>query len=215
MRRAIPTSLSWLLGTIIGALAPAPANAGDLSDGHTLFISAERMGGIERQSTTLGTRSTSVTNVFLFGNVAVTSPFDIPRLGIDYAVAPHVSLGGNAMLLHVSREQGNPDTTIYILGARLGGIVDLAPSVAFWGRGGLTYYTGSLDGGTLTTPVTTSSLGLNLEAMLIFKLIDHFGISASAIADIPLTGSEQVPNIGSQESKVTDYGVAMGLIGWL
>jgi hypothetical protein len=210
MTRARVLTLSSLLLLTAGAVHPA--TAAEPYQARTVLVSAERLTGVQHSTETsdgaapgLGS-SSSRTSIYALGNVSAVTPFDIPRLAIDVAAADHFTIGGSATLAHIAPESGS-NTTIYTVSPRLGAIVAMGPSVSFWARAGVTYYNASSGGTTL------SGLGVDLEAMLLFRVAEHFGITAGALADLGVTGSLSTGGT-SVDAKYQNYGGSAGLTSW-
>ena len=119
-----------------------------------------------------------------------------------------------------------PSVTVLAFAPRIGYAMALTPLIAFWPRGGITYYSIKSERTSQPpTPVTTkntiSGVGLNLEPMFVFSPADHFGIIAGPVIDIPLSGtssSTQTPrarNPGPDDKiKFANYGITVGLLGY-
>jgi hypothetical protein len=220
MRRSALTTLALL----IPVLPALPALAREVSEGNTFVLSAERLTGVEHadESETGGSRHQ--TSIYLLGTLQSSTPFDMPRLALDYVTSAHVTVGAAATYYRLSASIDDPtlgsassSANFLVLSPRIGGIFALSPAVTFWGRAGVTYYdtwvSSSSQGQIAIVTPSRSGVGLDLEAMLIFRVTDHFGISASALADIGLTGKQTAGN-NSQDDKFSNYGGSAGLVGW-
>jgi hypothetical protein len=204
----------------------------------------------------------SSTGLNLLWNAGASNPFAIPRLAIDGFVGPQVTLGGSAG--YISRGGHNkttssvtvpgsgttssiddndlPDVSAFVLSPRLGVVITLGPKVAFWLRGGVTYFQTSLDS-TRTAPPTTSGgptttskvegeasgTAITLDGQLVIVPIDHVGITLGPVLDIGVGGSTKTTTVtttGSAGSSQTttrttegdvtqsNYGAAAGIVAF-
>jgi hypothetical protein len=183
---------------VILAGAQSPAEAREIDEAHTAILSAERLTSAQYSTESAGGTTNSFTDVYLFsGALATRTPFNVPRLALDYTAARHFTIGGALTYAHLDRSGSSSSDTLMIASPRLGVMLPLSPRTAFWGRGGVTYYSGDSD---------LSGLGVDVEALLVVKLIDNFGATFSALADV-----------GVQDSRGDDYrnyGAAAGIAGW-
>ncbi len=167
--------------------------------------------------------------------------YDIPRFGVDYVVAPSVTIGGDLfatlpMSSTRSTTQNNTTTSrdgtklnAFGIAARAGYVMPLAPRVAFWPRGGLSYtrvgtsntQNGGGPGGGGTTSTTDSQWGLSLEALFVVTAAPHLGIVLGPVLDLPLSGTQhdEITDNGMTVSTDTDIselhvGITIGLLGW-
>jgi hypothetical protein len=222
--------------------------AGSLSGGE-IVLSADRLFGLSFSSETLedqaGNKQTeSRTNIALLWpplSALSYSPYQIPHASLDFIVPGGVSVGGSLGFITgsgthkteaanggASVERDAPSVTILTFAPRVGYALGLAPSIAFWPRGGITYYsiksdsTNMIGTNSIDTKTTISGLGLNLEANFVLFVADHFGIVGGPVLDLPLSGTESVessPQVGAaqpdQKMKFSNYGLSIGLLGTL
>ena len=227
------------------AVAPA-AETVDWAFGEqgTFIVSADRLIPVfavtSNQITTdeNGTKTTTsesgLSLSFLWGNnsSATGTAYNVPRVGIDYAVIDNVTLGADIFAYFTlggtsevktetagvtqTTSTDGPSTTVFGIAPRGGYILPINSLLAFWPRGGFSVYslsnkqTVAAQG---ATPKTTSSttfteLSLNLDPQLVVFPISHFGLTAGLALDVPLTGSrkhEATPAGGSPTSSSVDY----------
>jgi hypothetical protein len=183
--------------------------------------------------------TTSTTSFALLWSSSPQDFYDVPRAGVDYVVAPHVTVGGmlfGTLPASATRSSTQNGTTTsrdaaklsaFGIGARAGYVVPLTPRIAFWGRGGLSYARESTTSpqGNMgnTTNESVSQLGLNLEPLFVFLLAPHLGVQAGPVLDVPLSGTDHTEfttNNGMTVSQDNDtsqlhFGLTVGLFGYL
>jgi hypothetical protein len=194
------TVIAVLLLGLVGVARSA--GAGDLHEAHTTILSGERLTTVQYSKvSTMGfSGDGGATNIYLFvGDFAPRTPFDLPRLALDYTAADHFTLGGSIGFVHASAGTGS-DATLILASPRLGAVLPLTPGIELWGRGGVTYYHSE------ASSTTYSGVGLNLEAMFVFKIVDHFGGTLGGDGDIGLHDSHG--------TKYLNFGAAGGLVAW-
>jgi len=232
----------------ISVVGSSQAHAdGSFAKGGEIVLSAERLFGLSVTSMTTEDGSSgrkvtdSQTNVSLFWppqSALTFSPYTIPHLGFDYIVGGGFTVGGSLGFISgtgttktepvgmPSTERDDAKVTVLAFAPRIGYAMALTPLIAFWPRGGITYFSIKSERTSqapmpITTKTTISGVGLNLEPMFVFSPADHFGIVAGPVIDIPLSGtssSEQTPQTGTpgpdDKIKFANYGIAVGLLGY-
>jgi hypothetical protein len=224
------------------------AFAGGTLGGGQIVLSADRLFGLSFSSISTepgtggGKTTDSRTSIALLWPplTAVSySPYQIPHASLDFIVPGGLSVGGSLGFISgsgtrkteaanggASVERDDPSITILTFAPRVGYALGLAPSIVFWPRGGITFYSIKQDSTTtlgmqsVTTKNTISGLGLNLEANVVLMVAEHFGIIGGPVLDIPLSGTsstEVTPQTGpapaDDKVKFTNYGLAIGLLG--
>ena len=178
------------------------------------------------------------------GNIP-TGPlfYNVPRLGLDYVVVPHVTVGGNIMALfsfggtHEAKtvtgsmtQTTSVDEPNYVgfgFAPRGGYILNINDWLSFWPRGGFSFWTISAkrtaQAGNQQVTISDSwnVWAINLEGQLVIHPIPHFGFTVGAVVDIPLTGSakEEQDQGNMQTIQNADFtewhvGVVAGLLGY-
>ena len=104
----------------------------------------------------------------------------MPRLGVDYFLTEHLSLGGSFGLASVSFE--DEDAIGVLLAARVGYALRLTHAIAFWPRGGLTYSTANGD------LIDVSVFAFTLEGMFSFAPTSGWSFLAGPVLDLGFTG---------------------------
>jgi hypothetical protein len=170
--------------------------------------------------------------------------FTFPRLGLDYVVVPHITIGGD--LLFYSTLGGNsttetdftngssqtvtvsaPTTLVFGVAPRGGYILPLSDLFSLWLRGGFSFYTASTKVHTgngnnaITTSNNTNQLALDLDPQIVLTPLPHIGITGGLTADIPIAGghslTRETPNgstTDSAGSSIFYFGVELGILVW-
>ncbi len=156
--------------------------------------------------------------------------YTAPRLGFDYVVTSHLTVGGNVVLFSTlggsssTQVQGlgttnNPNPpTIFIFGLapRVGYVIQLSDQFAFWPRGGLSWYTAS-ENGPGNGGFGEDQFALDLDPQFVFTPVSHFGFTGGLTADIPLTGGNSQTQAGttlSANQTIFFLGLTVGMLGY-
>jgi hypothetical protein len=132
---------------------------------------------------------------FGIGGPAAYHPYMLPRLGLDFFVIDHLSVGGS--FWWYSRE-GNSN---FLLSPRIGYAIDFSRSFGFWPRGGFTYRNNNIDRN------EDEEVALTLEAMFYGCPADHFALIFGPVFDIGVAGDwAEANNIGI---------ITFGILGWI
>ncbi|MGE5186150.1 MAG: hypothetical protein ACM31C_29040 [Acidobacteriota bacterium] len=185
--------------------------------------------------------TTSTTSMSLLWTGSPQDFYDIPRVGLDYVIAPNITIGGSlfaTLPMSSTRSTTQNGTTTSRdgtkldavgLAARGGYVMPLSPRVAFWPRGGLSYTRvgttntqgGGGPGGGGTTSSTDSQWALSLEPLFVITAAPHLGIVAGPVLDLPLAGTHHAEFTNNGMSVSTDndesqlhLGLTLGLLGW-
>jgi hypothetical protein len=168
--------------------------------------------------------------------------YNIPRVGFDYVVIPHLTVGGDIAFAtqlgsSTTESQGSGSVsndgakaTYFSIAPRVGYILPLTDMIAFWPRGGLGFHlihSSSPDRGNANQTITNSSnltlWAIDLEPLFVLSPVEHFGFFAGPVIDIPLTGSSKTDTTttppGTTVTRTLDYssfhfGITAGLLGW-
>jgi hypothetical protein len=229
---------AWVIGAaclLVGARARAEGEPGAFGSAHEVVVSAERLFGFVHASETeneAGTDVTITTNSFsLLGNpLTIFSLFTTPHVAFDFFVADHFSVGGTASYFRLSESQPNvagqgvsgPTFTGFSFSPRLGASVALGPFVQFWPHLGFSLLHLTTDDNNTAADTSTISLyALTVDAPFVFTVAPHFFLSVAPTMDLGLGGSNSSSNNSiptpspSQSAKETDFGVLVGLGGYL
>jgi hypothetical protein len=183
--------------------------------------------------------TTSQTSMSLLWSGQPQDFYDIPRVGLDYVIAPQLTLGGSIfatlpMSSSSERTMNGMTTTrdstkesAFGIGARVGYVVHLTPAVSFWPRGGLSYShvtTTDYDpAGVQQGSQTTTQPALNLEPLFVISPAPHFGIVLGPVFDIPLGGNEHTEIVGGMGGGTLSFdtdasqlhiGITVAMLGW-
>ncbi len=184
------------------------------------------------------TTTTSTTSISLLWTGEPQDFYDIPRLGLDYVIAPSITVGGSlfaTLPLSASRSTTNngvttsrdgAKTTFVGVGARAGYVLPLSHGISFWPRGGLSYSRESI-----TNPITqqdnqtstsVSQFALSLEPIFVIEPTPHFGVMLGPVLDLPLSGTQHSEFTNGPMTVSTDtdtsqlhFGITAGILGWL
>jgi hypothetical protein len=228
---------------VLGVLAAtSPAQAEPLGAQGQWILSADRLSPLlsysrVRQEDNNGDSvATSRTSLSLLWNGAAQDFYDIPRLGLDYVVAPHISVGGNLFATipmsstdsmtdqgQTTSEDGDKISAVGIA-ARVGYVLPLGPTLSLWARGGIGYVrvgTTSPQNNGDERQTSLSQFALNLEPQLVIAPGDHVGISVGAVGDVPLSGTFHTERTMNGQTTSQDFdasqlhlGINVSLIGW-
>ena len=184
------------------------------------------------------------------GSGGGSNHFAMPRLSIDGFVAPNVTLGGSVGFISISgsakasvkstgspgtsssSDRDFPDTTAFIVSPRIGGVVMAGERVAFWLRGGITYFHSSSESTTtqpsgingmtsVTTTTTSDGTALTIDPQIVILPADHVGLTIGPAIDVGLGGSTETKTTPAPtslasppaaDSKISSYGAAAGLL---
>jgi hypothetical protein len=193
-------------------LLPAFARAQEFGKQGQAVFSAERLMGVSGVSSKtelepLPDVEYDATEVS-FGWRVSTSPFTVPRLGFDYLVIDHLSVGGSLGYASVAPDEG-ADRSAFLFAVRAGYAHSFSPVVAIWPRGGFTYHSQSID-----DLFDESGFALTIECPFTFSPAAHFAFHVGPTFDIDFTG-EFDPAVGSDVDRTQRaFGVNAGLTGW-
>ena len=159
--------------------------------------------------------------------------YDIPRVGLDYVIAPSFTIGGSLFatlplsstqkttFLNTTTSRDDSTTSAFGIGVRAGYIAVVTPRISFWGRGGLSYTHIGTEQPQNDTSQSLSQVALNLEPLFVIRAAPHFGVQLGPVFDIPLSGTyhSEVRVGGGTGSTDVDasqlhIGLTAGLLGW-
>lgn len=205
----------------LGLLAPALASAEEHYQKGTALFSAERLMGIslshfsrENPDPPGGDAEADWTS-FGFGwraNAAgQLSPFDVPRIGFDYMVIDHLSIGGSLGYASVSLDDPDQSAALFQIAPRVGYMHAFTRVISIWPRGGLTYHSLGTDPGS----ESENGLALTIECPFTFSPTDHFAFHVGPTFDIDMFGNFN-PEAGDDRSQHwRTFGITGGILGWL
>jgi hypothetical protein len=165
----------------------------------------------------------------------------LPRVAFDFTIVRHLTLGGAVAVafgLGGTREEdfGNNNTrrsdaaktSIIGLAPRVGYVIPLANTFAFWPRAGFAFYSVSTKSNAVgqgnievTTTNSDSLLSLDLDPQFVWTPIQHFFFHFGPIVNVPLSGSRSIEvangatsNTTKNDLSVFHFGLTAGLGGW-
>jgi hypothetical protein len=227
-----------VLVTLAGATAYAQGDPTAFGGKGHAALSAERLFGFVRADTTTtagGVDRTSHINALslLGSSLGLFTVYAQPRVALDFFATDGLTVGASLSYFRVSQSTdlmagqvaSSPTISGYVLAPRLGYAVALGRIASLWPRLGFTYaHLGSetsttFNGMTMTSTNGTGVYALTIEAPFVFVVAPHFFLSAAPTVDIGLGGSTSNSAPGgvttSTDSKETDYGLLLGLGGFL
>lgn len=172
-------------------------------------------------------------------DVGAFNPHTTPRVAFDFTVIKGLTVGGAVVVAfglggESSSRQGAqttstdaPTTTVFGLAPRVGYIIPIGEVLAFWPRGGFSFYSISSkedlrQGGQPSTRTTTNSVfSIDLDPQFMIVPLQHFFFSAGPLVTIPLTGSSSVETqtggvttTVDRDLSVFHIGLSVGIGGW-
>jgi hypothetical protein len=183
------------------------ASAQELNARGHLVFGAERLFGfyLDKQNTDYGVVETNEDTTVVSIGWSMNNDsalLTIPRIGVDYFIDEHLSLGGCFGLASVSAD--NTDVLGILLAGRVGYALRLTHAVSFWPRGGLTFASAGADR-------DLSVFAITIEGMFTLAPSDGWAFLAGPLLDLGFTGSEG--NDGDHTEIL--FGIMFGLTGWL
>lgn len=231
------------LATLASPTLAAAQTRPEFGDRGQFILSADRLVPLfawtrSAQDEAVGgsTVSTQTAFSFFWGS---TSPeelfFTVPRLGFDYTVIPHLTVGGDLALFFTAGRDTtnhaadgtvlNPNATalgnvvLFGIAPRVGYILRLNDLVSFWLRGGISFYTETHSEPNNGGHENSNQFALDLEPQLVVTPVPHFGLTASLTGDIPLVGQYSTTPAGggastSYSSSFAFVGITLGMFGY-
>jgi len=204
-----PASLKalWTALVLVGLSAIAPgARAQELGREGNLVFGAERLFGLyfDHQSIDDGVIERDVDGtLFGIGWQDPFSIFGIPRLGVDYFIDEHLTVGGNFGVF--TRSVEDFDSTGILIAGRVGYALRLSNAIAFWPRASLTFATINADGN-----ADNSIFSLSLEGMFSIAPSDGWSFLLGPVLELGFAGEQR----DADYSEIL-FGIMIGLAGWV
>jgi hypothetical protein len=222
MKVLLPASLSALslLAVAETAEAQVPGRKGDF------VIGAERLFGIRSEHVEvdapapLGEFSRDATTIS-FGLANTGVPANIPRLGFDYLLTDHLSLGGSLGFSTSDTDNDSAylggfvgfgdNTKTFVIAPRVGYLYMFGAVAGIWPRAGFSY-----ESTTVRNGPDASDLALNLECNFPIVIAPHFGVLLGLTFDQTLTGEiDPGPNEPDVDWGYRSVALQVGLFGWI
>lgn len=201
----------------VALLGAAPAVAQEFSSQGQLVFSADRMFGLTWSQLTIenpgpGDDVEIEANGFAFGwrGRDQPTPFDTPRLGVDYFVIDHLSIGGSIAYASYGDDF---DYSEFLFSPRVGYVIMFSELFGFWPRGGLTYHSRDDDEGAFGDN-EENGLAFTAEAMFLWTPVEHFGITFGPTFDIDMFGERETPGQDLDQS-YRSFGIHVGMFGYI
>lgn len=168
------------------------------------------------------------------------NPFSVPRLAFDGMFANGLTLGGSISFVVASSEHQqqtfsnfngsartvtieDPTVTTFVFAPRIGVMIQAAPVLGIWLRGGISRLSTSSESRafdfetgeqlTTTTTSTVTLINATLDPQLVFAPVPHVGLTVGPVLDIGLSGTfERSDDAQERDFKQSSYGVTGGLV---
>ncbi len=253
------TALGAALGTMLVATAAHAQDKGSFGDQGQFIFGADRLFGAFAYTSNSfsGVNGTTVTSNgtamgLLWGGTSTFNGagagagivsgnpnfYSAPRVGFDYTVIPHLTIGGELFVWFTPGQNTststngttvtNPASTgnEFGIAPRVGYIIGLNDMVSVWLRGGFSYYlanyssNGNLPNGCSTT-ASLDSFGIDLDPQLVISPVNHFAFTVGPALDWGFLGGwssngnscTNPPTVSGNYTAV-NFGINGGLLGW-
>ncbi len=192
-------SLTAALGLTL-ALATSPALAQEFGRSGDVSFAADRLTGVY-----FADEGPDFTSIAIGGSpIGFSHPYTTARLGIDFFVIDHLSVGGSLGIFHINWDAGpgDQDATGFLLYPRVGYAINFNDTFGFWPRGGLTIRNGDDE----DFWFFGDEVALSFEA-LFFATPDHWGFNFGPTLDAGIAGDGD---------EALSFGlITGGVFGWL
>jgi hypothetical protein len=174
------------------------------------------------------------------GTVPTTNVYTVPRLGFDYVIVPHLTIGGNVIFFTTvgsnvnqcfgtnCQSQGAGTGDVFGVAPRVGYVLGLSGMLSLWIRGGMHYYhehtSAPAAACNSSDNVSAELAGLDFDPQFVIAPIPHFAFIVGPTFDWGFAGSVSTdrPNMVNCNARFTssqgyaDFNLAAtaGLIGW-
>ncbi|WP_394836075.1 hypothetical protein LVJ94_04105 [Pendulispora rubella] len=211
MRRTI-LGLGMVAGALLASSTAYAQGKTDLGQKGQFILSADRLlpvvsyESVKTDTNGGSTTESSARMSLLTANFSHRSVFDVPRASLDYAIIDHLTIGGSVFVaFDVSHSRTNKGGNLtqdvdlskesfFGFAPRVGYVLPLSASVAFWPRGGFSYIRRNFqspDSSDADLSASVDQFALDLEPMFVLSPVPHFGITVGANIDIPVTGKNK------------------------
>jgi len=195
-------------------LVVGTAHGQELGSKGDVVFSAERLMGITGNHQHVevgGVGSSTDSTAISFGWRRAATPFEIPRLGFDYLVVDHLSIGGSLGYASLDPDPGESQT-MFLFAPRIGYLYSFSHVIAIWPRGGFTYHSTSAG-----NDYDDKGFALDLECPFTFSPAAHFAFQIGPSFDVDLFG-DSTRHAGNVDVKndltYRSFGLNAGLLGW-
>jgi hypothetical protein len=179
-------------------------------------------------ATTTTDFTTSGTDVSFLTAGAGRTISSVPRIAFDGVTSGGFTFGGYlGYLVSNGKDEGNsvrsesdlPEASMFVLGGRLGYLIEASPTVGVWLRGGFSRFTVgasatsiNASGGTSTSELTVASWNLTLDPQLVLVAAPRFAITLGPLLDFALSGTSTLKS-GDQSTERDFSSSAFGVTG--
>jgi hypothetical protein len=199
-----------------GALSRAEAQ--ELGSKGDAIFGAERVFGVrgeyEYEDNPAPQENTEIsTTTISLGFARSRTPYNLPRIAFDYMIINKLSLGGALLYSNMDAEVeggGEVGVTDFAFAPRVGFLHMFGNVVGIWPRGGLSYYSTSVQDN-----YDEYTMVFNAECMFPIILAGHFGILVGIAFDQSLTGNRDPEDGPERDISMRSIGLQAGLFGWL
>ena len=240
MRRTV-LGLGMVAGALLASSTAYAQSKSDLGQKGQFILSADRLLPVlSYESVKTGEDNNTSTESslrfsLLTSNFTHRSVFDVPRVSLDYAVIDHLTIGGSVFVAfdlshEVKTESRGTSVSVdqakesfFGFAPRVGYVLPLSASVAFWPRGGVSYIRRSFQSPQVNDADFSASVdqfALDLEPMFVLSPVPHFGITVGPNIDIPITGTSKVDlqqngkTTASVDATQFYFGATAGILGY-
>jgi hypothetical protein len=126
----------------------------------------------------------------------------------DYFIAPNISIGGIIGVSHGSVDLGggySASGTGFVIGPRVGYVVNLNDQVSLWPRLSIQYAYESVSSG--GTDGSLSAVPLVVDVPILWHPASHFFLGAGFVLSTQLSNSASAGGVSVDQPKTTDIGI--------
>jgi hypothetical protein len=162
--------------------------------------------------------------------------YSAPRVGFDYVLIPHLTLGGELFVWFTPGQNisnNTNGTTVtnpaptgneFGIAPRVGYIFDMSSVLSIWLRGGISYYLANFSSNAsngCSANASLDSFGIDLDPQLVISPTQHFAFTAGPALDWGFLGGwsynanscQNQPTVSGNYTAV-NFAINGGLIGW-
>jgi len=211
--------LAFVLAFGISAwLAPSRAGAQELGSKGDAIFGAERLFGIRGEQVDIDRPEPAPDfeqsgTTISFGFARTLVPYNLPRVGFDYAIVDHWTIGGALAYsnVDVDNDPGGAATVTDFAFAPRGGFLYMFGAVGgIWPRAGFTYHSTSIE-----DDYSEYTIALNLECNFPIVIAPHFGVLLGLSFDQSFAGNRDPEDGPDEDIDYQNIGVQVGMFGWL
>jgi hypothetical protein len=148
-----------------------------------------------------------------FGFARSLVPYNIPRVGFDYLIVDHWSIGGALAYSNMDADAdpgGSATVTDFALAPRGGFLYMFGAVAGIWPRAGFTYHSTSVE-----DDYSEYTLALNLECNFPIVITPHFGVLLGLSFDQSFAGNRDPEDGPDEDIDYQNIGLQVGMFGWI